>query len=132
MKRALATAAALIVAAGVLTLPAEEASAQRRPERILTIFGSDKCPESSGQEIVVCRRLDENERFRIPKELRDSGLTGNDAWNERARSFEYVGRSGPQSCSPVGSGGASGCMSEMFRKARAEKAADGEEPRIGF
>ncbi|PTD26727.1 hypothetical protein [Sphingomonas fennica] len=129
MKTVIASLAFVIAASAAM--PFDVAQAQRS-ERVLTIYGNDKCPTSNGEEIVVCRRLDENERYRIPKDLRDSELTGNDAWNERARSFEYVGRSGAQSCSPVGSGGASGCMREMFRKARDERAANGEKTGVPF
>ena len=113
-------AAALLVTLGLVSYPATPIAAQgTRAGKILTIFGNDKCPTSGGEEIVVCQRLDENERYRIPKDLRDSGLTGKDAWNERARSFEYVGQSGTNSCSPVGVGGASGCYDKLLRGARA-------------
>ena len=130
MKTSLATALAL--AATLAILPATPAAAQHH-ERVLTIFGNDKCPTSNGEEIVVCSRLDENERYRIPKELRDgTNITGAGNWAQRVKSIEYVGASGPQSCSPVGSGGASGCMAQMLRQARDEQRAQGQDANVHF
>jgi hypothetical protein len=37
--------------------------------------------------------------------------------------MEYVGRSGTESCSPVGSGGATGCFAQLSRLAKAERQA---------
>jgi hypothetical protein len=37
------------------------------------------------------------------------------------RSIEYVGRSGTQSCSPVGAGGFTGCFSQIARAAKEER-----------
>ena len=107
---------ALVAATGFVATPA----AAQRGERTLVIYGSDKCPTSSGEEIVVCIRRSENERYRIPPEFRQSDPLYNRTWADRAQSFEYVGASGPQSCSPVGSGGASGCFKQIMRKAHDE------------
>lgn len=107
------------------------ASAQRT-ERVLTIFGNDRCPTSNGEEIVVCSRKPEGERYRIPEELRRTEGRGNETWGDRASSIEYVGRSGVQSCSPVGAGGASGCFKELARKACDEDKADGKKCGIKF
>jgi len=121
------------LAVGVLTtgLVAAPVAAQRS-EKVLTIFGSDKCPTSNGDEIVICRRLPEEERYRIPRELRETGERGNETWGDRAASIEYVGRSGTNSCSPAGAGGASGCFREMARKACEEDKAQGKKCGIKF
>lgn len=37
--------------------------------------------------------------------------------------MEYVGRSGTESCSPVGGGGATGCFAQLARLAKAERQA---------
>ena len=37
--------------------------------------------------------------------------------------MEYVGRSGTESCSPVGAGGATGCFAQLARLAKAERQA---------
>lgn len=118
--------ASLSLAVAILALPSP-AEAQRG-QRVLTIYGSDKCPTSNGEEIVVCQRLPEGERYRIPEALRTPGSSLQPTWNEKAKSLEYVGASGVNSCSTVGPGGATGCFREMMRQARAERkaAAQGE------
>jgi hypothetical protein len=127
MKRPLLLAG--LVAATFAGLPSVPAQAQLG-ERVLTIFGNDPCPTSNGEEIVVCQRLDENERYRIPKELRGLDDPKNATWSDRARSIEYVGAGGTQSCSPVGAGGGTGCFRQLVRKAREENRADGQAPAI--
>lgn len=104
----------------------------QRAERVLTIFGTDPCPTSNGEEIVVCRRMPEAERYRIPEELRKSADRGNETWGDRASSLEYVGKSGVNSCSTSGSGGASGCFRQLARKACDEDKADGKKCGIKF
>ena len=101
----------------------QPAEAQRN-ERVLIVYGNDPCPTSNGEEIVVCARLDESERYRIPEPLRGTrDQPADSAWSSRARSIEYVGASGTMSCSPVGAGGFTGCTQEMWRAARAERGA---------
>lgn len=132
MRNALSFAAALLVVTAI-AYPGAPAEAQRRGERVLIIYGNDPCPTSNGEEIVVCARLDENERYRIPMELREStDITGAGTWASRARSLEYVGASGTDSCSPVGAGGSTGCFREIVRRAREERRAEGESPAIEF
>lgn len=126
MKTVPVLAVAALAIAGI-GIPAAPAAAQAGL-RAVTVFGNDQCPRD-----VICVRAPENERYRIPKELR--GLDGQAAaerWGERAKSIEYVGASGTMSCSPVGPGGASGCFRELNRKARAEKEAAGEKPLVDF
>jgi len=116
------------IGAGLSITPA----VAQRTERVLTIFGDEKCPTSNGEEIVVCTRKPEGERYRIPEELRKTEGRGNENWGDRASSLEYVGRSGVQSCSPTGPGGASGCFKELARKACDEDKADGKKCGIKF
>lgn len=124
---------ALAVLAALISIGPVSAPAQaQRTERVLTIFGSDPCPTSNGEEIVVCRRMPEAERYRIPEELRRTEGRGNETWGDRAQSIEYVGRTGVNSCSPSGSGGASGCFREMARKACDEDKDQGKKCGIKF
>lgn len=117
MKRSVGITAGLLLA-GMAALPATPAAAQAS-ERVLIIYGNDACPSSNGEEIVVCVRRDENERYRIPPELRDMrDLGANQSWLARSQAVEYVGRSGTMSCSPVGAGGFTGCTQELLRQAR--------------
>ena len=125
MKTSLSIAATLFAA--FVALPAAPASAQIG-NRLITVFGNDPCPRDE-----ICVRAPENERYRIPKELRgESGEAAAARWGQRAKSLEYAGASGTMSCTPVGAGGASGCFRELVRKAREEKAAAGEKPTVGF
>ena len=121
MKRLLA-AAALATAAGFAPLPA---MAQANPgEKVnqLIVYGDDPCPASTDGSITVCAREDEAERFRIPAPLRDNpNASVNQGWTERVKAYETVGAMGVASCSPVGSGGASGCMAKLIDRAYAEK-----------
>ncbi|WP_373489825.1 hypothetical protein [Parasphingorhabdus sp.] len=125
MNKFLLSAAALS-GAGLLAFPAQ---AQDQPgDRVnqLVIYGDDACPQSSAEEIVVCARKDEGERYRIPETLRggELGEAGNQAWSERVRSYEYVGAGGTNSCSPTGPGGFTGCTQQLLRQAYAEKGID--------
>lgn len=109
--------------AGGLTLSAVPASAQVDERvNIVIVYGDDECPVSTDGEIVVCPRLDESERYRIP-----SGLRGNpDAmeeqpWANRVKAYEMVGASGAMSCSPSGAGGFTGCTQQLVGQYVAEK-----------
>jgi hypothetical protein len=91
----------------------------------LIVYGNDVCPESKGDEIVVCARLGEGERYRIPTSLRtDPNDLSNQAWGQRVMAYEYVGASGTMSCSPSGAGGFTGCGLKAIDTAYAEKAQD--------
>ena len=71
--------------------------------------------------VLVCKRVGEEERYRIPERLREGGtLQERTAWAKKVRSIERVGRTGIQSCSPVGPAGYTGCMEQMIRDAREE------------
>ena len=105
------------------------APAPRGDPRInqLIIYGDDPCPQSSDQEIIVCARLPENDRFRIPPNVRDNpNAPQNQSWANRATELSYVGRSGIGSCSPAGGGGMIGCFNQMIQQARAERADRGD------
>ncbi len=126
MKRLTLAAAALIAAASPLGLAGTAVQAQSYTVPTITVFGTDACPRDT-----ICVRAPENERYRIPKDLRgDTGLAMAERWGDRAKSLEYTGASGTQSCTPVGPGGASGCFKQLARQAREENRAKGEEPTI--
>ncbi|HEV2746280.1 MAG TPA: hypothetical protein VGW34_03155 [Allosphingosinicella sp.] len=128
MKLAFPAAAALFIAAALAPAAAaaqqaEAAGADNARVSQLIVYGDDPCPQSSADEIVVCARKPESERFRIPEELReDPDAAANQSWTARATELQYVGRSGIGSCSPVGPGGVTGCYAELVRQARAERA----------
>jgi hypothetical protein len=95
----------------------------------LIIYGDDPCPESSDpNEITVCARLPDSDRFRIPPNLRDNpNDPGSNSWANRATELSYVGRTGTDSCSTVGGGGFTGCFNQIVTQARAERRAAGND-----
>jgi len=106
---------------GLIATPAAAQEAGNEKVNIVDVFGEDACPPSTDDVIVVCRRMDEGERYRIPEALRQSNSPQNDSWTNRVKSFETVGNFGPLSCSPVGMGGELGCTAEMIAAAYEEK-----------
>ena len=96
--------------------PAPDANADRTQprQRLVTVFGTEKCPEpASPDEIVVCARLPDAEIYRIPKQLRAAN-------NARVSPFQAnrnlllgdaSGGAGGSigSCSANGPGGMIGC-----------------------
>ena len=104
-------------------LAASPASAQNAPQNgVLLIYGNDKCPtDSNGDEIVVCKRLDESERFRIPKSLRTPAVKPqNESFAVRMDSVVTDNPTGIGSCSTVGPGGSTGCFVKEVKAAKAE------------
>lgn len=137
MKTAM-TAALLLMAASALPAMAQQQpgpAPQQAPtagadttgsERtnLVIVYGDDPCPQSAGSDIVVCARKGEEERYRIPEPLRgDPNQPSNQAWGERVRSMEYVGKTGTESCSATGPGGFTGCFNQLARMAKAERQA---------
>lgn len=91
----------------------------------LIIYGDDACPQSNDDQIVVCARLAEADRYRIPKKLRDVENTPiKEAWTNRVLAYESVAASGTLSCSAIGAGGFTGCGLKDIDSAYAEKSQD--------
>ncbi|MFC3784982.1 hypothetical protein GGR90_003731 [Sphingopyxis italica] len=92
------------------------------PERtsVLYTYGDEPCPEAQEGEIVVCAQRPESERYRVPQELREElkeeEAVGGGSWASKVEGYENVARaSRPNSCSPVGSYGFSGCAAAALR-----------------
>ena len=119
----------LAIAGALAALPAliPAAQAQNAAQNgVLVIYGDDKCPtNTNGEEIVVCQRLDEAERFRIPKNIRES--TGRpqatESWAVRQQDALTTGSFGTGSCSAVGAGGGTGCFVQQATAAKQERKA---------
>ncbi len=114
----------LTFATAALALPMlaapEPALAQRVNEII--VYGTDPCPRSTDDEVVVCARKPESERFRIPENLRQGGsLQSRQAWANRAIAFETYGKTGINSCAPVGPAGFTGCSQQLINQAFKER-----------
>lgn len=116
-------ALALSAVAPLGAAPAMAQAAEPKVNMVI-VYGEDKCPESNGDDIVVCARKDEGERYRIPEPLREGASPQNEAWNNRVRAYETVTATGTNSCSPVGVGGWTGCSGKLIDQAYAEKQTD--------
>jgi len=93
------------------------------PERtsVLYTYGDEPCPEPQGDEIVVCAQQPETERYRVPKELREELKedvpVGGGSWASAVEGYDNVARATrPNSCSPVGSYGFTGCAAAAMRQ----------------
>ncbi|ALR19201.1 MULTISPECIES: hypothetical protein [Sphingobium] len=95
------------------------------PQRVATlvVYGEDPCPKSEGDEIVVCARKPESERYRIPKKLREKPEpAGGPGWGSQVATMEQVQRQTlPGSCSAIGSNGFTGCTAKMLEQWFAER-----------
>lgn len=121
---------ALILAA-LCAVPLSAALAQDAPVngepptkiRSVTITPGDKCPESTNGEIVVCQTLEEP--YRIPKDLRVSPPSAaNRTWASRVAGVDDAVREStglPNSCSPTGTGGGTGCTQVLIDQWRTER-----------
>ena len=115
-------AAAAGLTAGLAALPAPAGAQAGSAVNEIIVFGNDPCPRSTDDDIVVCARKPESERYRIPEKLRSGGpRQTREAWANRARQFETVGSTGTFSCSPVGPGGYTGCLTQVINQARRER-----------
>lgn len=111
---------------GVAVPGAAPAAAEPRVNQVI-VYGSDPCPASTDEEITVCARLPEDDRFRIPPNLRENpNAPANQSWANRAYELAYVGRSGTDSCSTAGGGGFTGCLAQILNQAREERRAAGD------
>ncbi|WP_051531532.1 hypothetical protein [Sphingomonas sp. URHD0057] len=114
---ALSATAAIAVGAAALPAPAQAQAASSE----VVVFGTDPCPRASDDQIVVCRRLPETMRYRLPENYRPSGTRQEkQAWANKARSMQNIGATGTNSCSAVGPGGFTGCLTQQIQQARRE------------
>lgn len=102
------------------------------PERVIDIlvFGDEACPApSSEDEIVVCARRPESERYRTPLRFRDrSDRPMEVSWGSRVEELEDAQRSTrPNGCSVDGSFGQTGCLQAMIRQWQADRRARARE-----
>lgn len=117
-----------LLAALTLAMPAAAqddslAQSAQPPQRtsVLYTYGDEPCPEPEGNEIVVCAQQPESERYRVPKELReelqDDAPAGGGSWASKVEGYDNIARqTRPDSCSPVGSYGYTGCAALALRQ----------------
>ena len=115
-------------AAPTATADQQQAESGQPPKRIrdVTLTAGQPCPKAENGEVVVCRTL--QDPYRIPKALRDQHVIApqNQSWVNRTATMDEVGRKAgglPDTCSPIGSGGQTGCTAQMLRQWTAEQKA---------
>jgi hypothetical protein len=121
----LSLAAAAVMTGSFAALPSA-ALAQAGQTRI-TIFGNDPCPRES-----ICVRAPESQRYRLPKSQQLQGTRQqNQSWARQSQALTTVGSTGTGSCSAVGPGGSTGCLTQEINQARREareRAAEDQPP----
>jgi len=105
-------------------MPALAQGAPPARESTIIVYGDDPCPQPETEsDAVVCARRPEEERYRIPRPIRERQPIET-SWASRVESLEDESRPmRPGSCSAVGSGGQTGCMNAMIRQWFAERRA---------
>lgn len=108
------------------------AQEQVAPDRIinLMVFGDDACPEPANEEeIVVCARQPESDRYRVPRRFRDRSDTPMEvSWGARAMDLEDAQRdTRGGGCSVNGFMNQMGCTQQMIREWYADRRARARE-----
>ena len=114
----------IALALPALVAPAPALAQSTKVSEII-VYGTDPCPRSTDDQVVVCARKPEGERFRIPERYRQSGSRqSRESWANKATAFETYGRTGINSCSPVGPAGFTGCTQDLINQAFKERRED--------
>ena len=123
------TAAPVVEGPRADALPDEQAATGQPPRRIrqVTLAANEACPKSTAEEVVVCGTLNPDEQYRIPKRFRNNGPIPpqNRSWVTRAQFVDEDGRREagiPNTCSPIGLGGQTGCSELAAKQWAAERA----------
>ena len=115
------TIAGLALAGPALIAPQPTVAQNTKVSEII-VYGTDPCPRSTDDEVVVCARKPEAERYRIPEKLRQGGsLQSRQSWANRAIAFETQLGNGLYTCSPVGNAGFTGCTQQVINQAFKER-----------
>ena len=128
MTRLIITLAATASAAAGFAAFSAPAIAQQNAIAEIIVYGNDPCPRSTDDQVVVCARRPESERYRIPEKYRPGGTRQQtEAWANKAKVIETVGATGINSCSPVGPGGYTGCLTKVIKEAREQRRQQAED-----
>lgn len=103
--------------AGGLTPLATPAAAQQPTTAEVVVYGNDPCPRSTDDQVVVCSRRPETERYRLPKNQQLQGTRQQrQSWANKSQQLMTVGNTGVGSCSAVGPGGREGCLTQQIQQ----------------
>jgi hypothetical protein len=80
----------------------------------LVIYGNDPCPREN-----ICIRAPESQRYRLPKSQNPQGTRQQrQSWASKSHQLMTVGNTGTMTCSPVGPGGYTGCLTQEINQAK--------------
>ena len=106
----LGAAAAIAMALAAIPAPA----AAQAGQGTIVIYGNDPCPTNS-----ICIRKSESDRYRLPKDQQLQGTRQQrESWANKSQALTTVGNTGTGSCSAVGPGGFTGCLTQEINQAR--------------
>ena|SRR3954452_12928221 len=116
--RSLRIIVAVAAVTGGLTTVSEPAAAQQAATNAeVVVYGNDPCPRSSDDQVVVCSRRPETERYRLPKNQQLQGTRQQrQSWANKSQQLMTVGNTGTGSCSAVGPGGREGCLTQQIQQ----------------
>ena len=133
----LAGLAAAIAFGGTLSTASPADAQSNYRTRTIVVFGNDECPKATNpDEIIVCARRPEEERYRIPQALREeeraAAIARQDqvGANRAALASGQASATGIGSCSAVGPGGIIGCNQGVNIVGAARKAVEGVKTAI--
>jgi hypothetical protein len=115
-------------AAAIGGLAALSAPAAAQATNEVVVYGNDPCPRSTDSTVYVCTRRPENQRYRIPETLRESGTRQErNAWANKSHQIMTAGSTGIGSCSPVGPGGHTGCLIQEIKRSKQESQEESQQ-----
>jgi hypothetical protein len=128
MMRLMLSAAGIAGVLVSMTVAPAPAAAQDKTMGEIIVYGTDPCPRSTDDAIMICRRLPESMRYRIPDPLRESGTKQQrESWSKKSQVLTTVGDTGTGSCSAVGPGGHTGCLIQSIKQARTQNRQQAED-----
>jgi hypothetical protein len=117
--------AGVLVSMAALPTPA---AAQNQTLGEIIVYGTDPCPRAADDAIMICKRLPESMRYRIPDQLRTSGTPQErTSWSQKSKVLTTVGDTGTGSCSAVGPGGHTGCLIQSIKQAKTQTRQQAED-----
>src|SRR5688572_6735363 len=92
-RRMIARPAIAILLLGLaIAAPVGAQQPDSRRESHVIVYGDDACPPSHGDDIVVCARRPEEERYRIPAPFREEGRPRQESWSSHVAELEEAQR----------------------------------------
>jgi hypothetical protein len=126
----LIAAAPVLVALAAAASPAAAQSADEKINMVIA-YNESECPVAKPGEVVVCEILVEEDRYRIPSNLRYSDNPANQSLARQVDQIKYAGDFGAMSCEPAGAGGFTGC-NQKFVEAWAKDKKEADAVRFGL